>query len=403
MVASLYIHVPFCSQKCDYCDFYSVPVTPNLGAQTLMDSYIEAVSGDIAEQINLFNVNNMPSVYIGGGTPSALGAKRITRLLSSINKLLTNIGTAPVEFTVEANPESTDGAFLRACVEGGVRRISLGVQSFCEASRKAVHRTGGRAQIEDALALAARYYPNAFSADLVTGLPFQTKAVIMEDVKQLLSFPVAHVSLYSLILEPQTPLGKAVKQGAASLPPPDEADSLWIAGRDLLETAGYRQYEVSNFCLPNKTCAHNIRYWRMENWLGAGPAASGTIINDETGAGKRFTYPADIETYIRMPCPRIKHAIAEELSRTDLIKETLLMGFRYCEGPDKALFKQRFGREIEDLIPKTIALWSKRDFFQTGQGLKPSRQGMLFVNGFLRDAFRELEIGIGDWGLGTGS
>jgi len=402
MTASLYIHVPFCSQKCGYCDFYSVPVTPNSAAQTLMDSYIEAVSGDIADQINLFNVDNIPTVYIGGGTPSVLGAERITRLLSSINKLLTNMRMSPVEFTVEANPESTDGAFLRVCVEGGVSRISLGVQSFCEASRKAIHRTGGRAQIKDALALVARYYPNAFSADLVTGLPFQTETVIMEDVKQLLSFPVAHVSLYSLILEPQTPLGKAVKQGAASLPPPDEADNLWIAGRDLLETAGYRQYEVSNFCLPNKTCAHNIRYWRMENWLGAGPAASGTIINDETGEGKRFTYPADIETYIRMASPRINHAIVEELSKEDLIKETLLMGFRYCEGPDKTLFKQRFGREIEDLIPKTIALWSKRDFFQTGQ-LKPSKQGMLFVNGFLRDAFRELEIGTGDWGLGTGS
>jgi len=401
MTVSLYIHIPFCSQKCDYCDFYSVPVTPNSSAQLLMDSYIEAVSGDIADQINLFNVDNIPTVYMGGGTPSALGAERIARLLSSINKLLTNMHMSPVEVTVEANPESTDGAFLRACVEGGVSRISLGVQSFYEASRKAVHRTGSRAQIEDALALVARHYPNAFSADLVTGLPFQTGAVIMEDIKQLLSFPVTHVSLYSLILEPQTPLGKAVKQGAIFLPSQDEADSLWITGRDLLESSGFRQYEVSNFCLPNKTCAHNIRYWRMENWLGAGPAGSGTIINDETGEGKRFTYPADIETYIRMASPRVNHAITEKLNKEDLIKETLLMGFRYCEGPDKALFKQRFGREIEDLIPQTIALWSKRDFFQTA--LKPSKQGMLFVNGFLRDAFEELEIGTGDWGLGTGS
>jgi len=392
MTASLYVHVPFCPKKCDYCDFYSVPVTPHQGAQPLMDPYIDAVSADIADQINLFNVNNIPSVYIGGGTPSVLGAKRITRLLASIKTLLSNMNAPPVEFTVEANPESADEAFLQACVEGGVSRISLGVQSFCEASRKAVRRQGSITRLEDDLALAARYYPLAFSADLITGLPFQTETVIMEDIKALLSFPVAHVSLYSLILEPQTPLGKAAKQGAVSLPPPDEADEFWIAGRDLLERSGYRQYEVSNFCLPGKTCAHNIRYWRMENWLGAGPAASGTVINDETGAGKRFTYPADIENYIRMPRPRINHAITEELGREDLIKETMLMGFRYCEGPDKVLFKQRFGREIEDMIPKTIALWSKRDFFQTGQTLKPSKQGMLFINGFLRDAFSELTI-----------
>ena len=105
MTASLYIHIPFCSQKCDYCDFYSVPVTPNSGVQLLMDSYIEAVAGDIADQINLFKVDKIPTVYIGGGTPSILGAERITRLLTLIKKILKNMGAAPVEFTMEANPE----------------------------------------------------------------------------------------------------------------------------------------------------------------------------------------------------------------------------------------------------------------------------------------------------------
>ncbi|MDR2922885.1 MAG: radical SAM family heme chaperone HemW [Treponema sp.] len=394
MTASLYIHIPFCSQKCDYCDFYSIPAAANSCAQALMDSYTEAVLGDIEDQIRIFNISGIPSVYMGGGTPSALGAKRITRLLTSIKTRLTNMRAPPVEFTVEANPESTDEAFIQACVEGGISRISLGVQSFHEASRKAVHRQGSVRQIEDALALAGRYYPDAFSADIVTGLPFQTEAVVRRDINQLLSFRPAHVSLYSLILEPGTPLGKRAASAAGAAPSPDEADSLWIAGRDLLESSGFSQYEVSNFSLPGKTCAHNIRYWRMENWLGAGPAASGTIINNQTGTGKRFTYPADIESYIRMQPPRpgrrVNRAITEELGRTDLIKETLLMGFRYCEGPDGELFKQRFGREIEELIPRTTALWRGRGFFQPGQ-LKPSKQGLLFVNGFLRDAFGELD------------
>jgi oxygen-independent coproporphyrinogen-3 oxidase len=355
-----------------------------------MDSYIDAVLSDIEFQINLFNINKIPSVYIGGGTPSMLGAKRVTLLLGEIKTLLANMESEPLEFTVEANPESINEAFLRACVEGGVSRISLGVQSFHEASREAVRRQGGKKQLENALELAGLYYPDGFSVDLVTGLPCQSEAVIKEDIKRLLSFRPAHVSLYSLILEPETPLGIKTAAGAVTLPTPDEADSLWLAGRDLLENLNYSQYEVSNFCLPGKTCVHNIRYWKMENWLGAGPAASGTIINDETGTGKRFTYPPDIESYLKLPRRRINHAILEELSRKDLIKETLLMGFRYCEGPDKALFKHRFGREIEDMIPKTIALWRERGFFQTGQGLKPSKQGLLFVNGFLREAFNEL-------------
>ena len=392
MTASLYIHIPFCLQKCDYCDFYSVPIAPDTDTGFPADSYIEAVLGDIEDQINFFNVSCVPSVYIGGGTPSALGEKRVTRLLSSIKTLLTKTGLKPVEFTIEANPETTDAAFLQACVEGGVSRISLGVQSFHETARNAVRRPGGRAQIENALALAERYYPGGFSADLITGLPFQSEDVIAQDINALLSFRPAHVSLYSLILEPKTPLGKAVKQGAIPLPSRDEADRFWITSRDLLENAGFLQYEVSNFCLPGKACAHNIRYWRMENWLGAGPAASATIIDDKSGTGRRFSYPADIEKYLKMPRPRINHAITEELGVTDLIKETLLMGFRYREGPDDSLFKQRFGIKIEDAIPKTIALWSKRDFFQTGQGLKPSKQGMLFLNNFLLDAFNELTI-----------
>jgi len=390
ITASLYIHVPFCAKKCDYCDFYSVPVMRNSDAQALMDLYIDAVLCDIEGQIRLFNVDTVPSVYIGGGTPSVLGARRMERLLTRIKTLLANTDAAPVEFTVEANPESIDEAFLRACIEGGVSRISLGVQSFHEESRNAVHREGSRAQIENALALVGRYYPDAFSADLITGLPFQTEAVVCRDIKQLLSFRPAHVSLYSLILEPQTPLGMKTDSGSVVLPSPDEADSLWLEGRDLLENSGYSQYEVSNFCLPGKICAHNKRYWRMENWLGAGPAASGTIIDDQTGTGKRFTYPCDIESYLKTPRPGISSAVVEELSGEDLIKETLLMGFRHCEGVDEELFKQRFGRRIEELIPGTIARWGKRDFFQTGRGLRPSKQGLLFVNGFLREAFKEL-------------
>ncbi len=162
MTASLYIHVPFCLQKCDYCDFYSLPVASNLANQALMDPYIDAVSCDIEEQIGMFNVDGVPSVYIGGGTPSALGAERITRLLASIKKLLAGMDAPPAEFTVETNPESTNGAFLQACLEGGVSRISLGVQSFCEASRKAVRRQGGLKQIEEALSLIAWYYPKLF-------------------------------------------------------------------------------------------------------------------------------------------------------------------------------------------------------------------------------------------------
>jgi len=396
MTASLYLHIPFCASLCDYCDFYSIAV--NEQQNTLMDSFVDAVLGDIKYQCAFFGVEHVPTVYIGGGTPSVLGAARVERLLAGLRVLLEPMKKAPVEFTVEANPESADEDFLRVCVKGGVNRISLGVQTFHEPSRRAVHRAGGGKLLEERLALASEYFPGALSIDLITGLPFQTATVVREDIERVLAFQPAHVSLYSLTLEPETPLGKRVAQlGDIAVPPlpcGDEADNLWITGRDMLEKAGLAQYEVSNFALPDKTCAHNTRYWRMENWLGIGPAASGTIIDDASGSGRRFTYPAEINAYLAAPEPRIRSARIEELNKTDLIRESLLMGFRCRAGPDPLIFKQRFGCDIEDCIPETIARWRGRGFFETGQNsgsLAPSREGLLFLNAFLRDAFGELE------------
>jgi len=397
MTASLYIHIPFCASLCDYCDFYSIAV--NEQQHTLMDSFIDAVLGDVKDQFALFRVDHVPSVYIGGGTPSVLGAARMERLLAGLRALLEPMKKTPFEFTIEANPESADEDFLRTCVNGGVNRVSLGVQTFYEPSRRAVHRADS-GLLNERLALAKTWFPGAFSVDLITGLPLQTAAVLREDIERVLAFQPTHVSLYSLTLEAETPLGKRVQEGAAApaLPRGDEADNLWITGRDLLEQAGLAQYEVSNFArapqetMAHKTCAHNTRYWRMENWLGAGPAASGTIIDDASVSGRRFTYPADINAYLAAPEPRIHCARVEELNKADLVRESLLMGFRYRAGPDPLLFKQRFGCGIEDCIPKTIARWRERGLLETGQngGLALSREGLLFLNAFLRDAFGEM-------------
>jgi oxygen-independent coproporphyrinogen-3 oxidase len=131
----------------------------------------------------------------------------------------------------------------------------------------------------------------------------------------------------------------------------------------------------------------------MENWLGAGPSASGTVINDDTGTGRRYSYPADLGAYLAARGPGINLANIEELSRASLIRETLLMGFRYRGGPDLQLFKRRFGTGIEKIIPQTLARWQGRGFFETLQPdvITPSRKGLLFLNSFLRDAFEEAD------------
>jgi oxygen-independent coproporphyrinogen-3 oxidase len=350
---------------------------------------------DVREQLEFFEADQVPTVFVGGGTPSVLGASRMERLLGGLAVLLARRGVG--EFTVEANPESADEDFLRSCRDGGVNRISLGVQSFHEPSRRAVHRVGEGSLLAERLELVSRYFPGAFSVDLMAGLPFQNESILLRDIKRVLDFEPGHISLYSLTVEPGTPLER--NSAGASLPPGDEADAVWLAGRDALEAAGFEQYEVSNFARPGRQCAHNVRYWRMENWLGAGPAASGTVVAEGAAppSGRRYTYAADITGYLSDPGPNQRFALSahvEELDRDALIRESLLMGFRYREGPDPAIFCRRFSRSIEDCIPQTIARWRERGFFAVRPGLPgnlaPSREGLLFLDGFLRDAFAEL-------------
>jgi len=367
---SLYIHIPFCAAFCDYCDFYSVLTDSYNGA--FPDTFINALIADVKYQLDFFGVKKISTIYIGGGTPSVLG-KHIAPLLDALKSFP---GFSPVEFTVEANPETADEEFLETCLEGGVNRLSLGVQSFHEASRLAVSRIGDARLLEKRIALCSNYFPGTLSADLITGLPYQNEKVVLEDIKRLLAFEPVHVSLYSLCLESKTPLAQKVKTKTVSLVDRDEADSLWLSGRDALLKKGYHHYEVSNFALNGKRCLHNTFYWQMRGWLGAGPSASGTLIDEEAGSGKRFTFADNIESYIKEPS--VHAAFCEELDRHALMRESLLMGLRCAEGPDAQLFKARFGCNIEDCIGRTLSLWKGRDI-------------MLFLNAFLRDAFAELD------------
>jgi oxygen-independent coproporphyrinogen-3 oxidase len=324
-----------------------------------MDAYVKAVVQDIKYQIEYFKVTEIKTAYIGGGTPSVLGADRTAFLLEELNSIK---AFKPEEFTIEANPESADEDFLSVCKDAGVNRISLGVQSFHEPSRLAVNRAGRADMLEKQLELAAKYFPGSFSADLITALPLQTEEILLNDIKKLLAFNPSHISLYSLTMENHSEN--------------EETDNLWIAGKNALVAAGFEHYEVSNFAMGGKRCRHNMRYWNMENWLGAGAAASGTTINENEGTAKRYTYEHDVEAYLQEPS--IHRALCEELNKADLIEETLLMGYRCRGGVDKEKFQRRFNCRLEDRIGQTLERWKDKDI-------------MLFLNTFLTEAFIELE------------
>ncbi len=178
MEASVYIHVPFCGGACDYCDFYSIPVRHD---DERLIRYIEAAAEDVINQIDRYAVDSIPSMYIGGGTPSLLGASGISKLMKALSPAMKK---SPAEISIEANPESADKDFVLACKDNGITRISLGVQSFCEKSRNAVHRTGSIEAVPNALSLLQNVWGGNFSVDLMTGLPFQNASIVQDDISR---------------------------------------------------------------------------------------------------------------------------------------------------------------------------------------------------------------------------
>jgi oxygen-independent coproporphyrinogen-3 oxidase len=373
---SLYIHIPFCTGRCDYCDFYSTQTGSfGRGFEEVREQFVKRLLEDVRSKLE--GVSFVPTVYVGGGTPSVL-RESLGRLLEGLARLLPN---TPLEFTVEANPESADEVFFKTCRLNSVTRVSLGVQTLYEKSRKAVNRLGDAAIIRESLAHAKRLFPHAFSVDLIAGLPFQDEAILRNDLEQVLAFEPAHISFYSLTLAGGTPLEKRIRKNAAFS---QRIDDLWLFGKDLLEHADYTAYEVSNFCLNGTESLHNKRYWRMEGWVGAGPSASGTVIDDEKGTGVRLTVKSDVALYLK----KTEHDV-EYLDRDALIKESLLMGFRSIDGPDTALFLKRFHKPIAALIPQTIDAWRNKELFEQNC-IALTKEGILFLNRFLVEAFHEI-------------
>jgi oxygen-independent coproporphyrinogen-3 oxidase len=374
--ASLYVHIPFCASKCAYCDFFSVPASPS---SPVIDEYLEALRRDISAQLSYFKVDGVPSVYIGGGTPSLLGGARIAGLLSFING---NALRHECEITVEANSESLSEGFVRACVEGGATRLSVGVQSLNDEARRAVGRRGSSRRTQENLTLL-KDIPIDLSFDMLSGLPHQDEAGLLRDLETLLSYGPAHLSLYDLMVE-EGPLPRAARE---KLPDAETKEAMWIAGRDFLERAGFAQYEVSNFAREGKRARHNIRYWMMESWIACGPQASGTVIDDESATAIRYTAGRNIRRYISSP-PFPAGRPVERIDARTLLKETLMMGYRCLDGPDEALFQKRFSCCIDSAIPQTIAAWRARNLYHpTKNALTP--QGLLFLNRFLLDCFLE--------------
>ena len=281
----IYIHIPFCRSKCDYCDFYSLA-----GRDDRMDQYQKALLSHIKETAPLAQDFPVDTIYIGGGTPSYYGAKRLKELLGVIRKLYKVEKDA--EVTVECNPDSVDVKSLKILRKAGVNRLSMGMQSANACELERIHRIHTPQQVNEAATAARKAGFTNLSLDLIYGLPGQTMDSWKATVEHALSLIPQHLSCYGLKVEEGIPLAARVAQGEILPDDDQQADLyLWTVGR--LERAGYPQYEISNFAKPGFASRHNLRYWLTQPYIGFGPGAHSDF------GGRRYSFVRDLDAYIQ--------------------------------------------------------------------------------------------------------
>lgn len=336
---SVYIHIPFCISKCDYCDFFSVPVEKNIP-----DDYIAALKNELSWYCSFYSIDSFDTVYIGGGTPSLLSKEQLSDLLSFIAKK-----NVRQEFTIEMNPESLSEEKLIISQNLGVNRLSVGIQSFNENALKAVHRHCSVFAIEKSLDIIKKVWQGRLNLDVIAGLPKQNSNDFVDSLNKVLSYCPDHLSLYTLTIEDNTPLAKRIDNGEHWNS--DKADDEWLIGRDILLNNGFIQYEVSNFCKAGKESLHNMSYWRQSDYIGIGSGATGSVYCYEKGKnGLRWTNTDNIEDYINFwrnnsnvtdmaEIPRYTEKLSLDIEE----EEFFMMGLRTLYGVSDKEYKKRFG------------------------------------------------------------
>lgn len=335
---SLYIHIPFCDQKCYYCDFPSFA-----GKSDLKDRYIDALNKEIEETSKEYIID---TIFIGGGTPSSLSSNQLEKLLSKVNSFKF---ASDIEFTVECNPGSISEEKLNVMKKYGVNRLSMGLQAVQNSLLKGIGRIHSYEVFTENFNLARKCGFDNINVDLMFALPNQKVSEWKKSLEVIISLTPEHISAYSLIIEEGTRFYKLYEQDKLRLPSEDEEREMYHLAKDLLKKNGYQQYEISNYSKSGLECRHNIAYWKMNNWLGLGSAGS-SYIN-----GERFTNFSNIEKYIE--CMENSKSARDEYnvnSENENIEEFMFMGLRLIEGISENEFRTRFNKSIDDIYKEKI-------------------------------------------------
>ena len=337
---TLYVHFPWCTKKCPYCDFNSHAVTNNGSHQTNFDEalYLKALCADLEASLPLIWGRRIHAIFIGGGTPSLLSAAGLDQLLADIRARLPM--DADIEITMEANPGSVEVQQFKAYQASGVNRLSLGIQSFNDQHLKTLGRIHQADEARQAIRIAQQTFLRV-NIDLMYGLPEQTTQQAMQDLKEALSFETGHISLYHLTLEPNTLF--------ASFPPPlpdeDTTFEMQEILHQLLHQANYDRYEISAFAKKNQRCQHNLNYWKFGDYLGIGAGAHGKIsFPDKIIRTIKERHP---QSYMQSVFSPAKAMLEErQIDGHELPFEFMLNALRLIEGVPSSDFLDRTGIDL---------------------------------------------------------
>jgi oxygen-independent coproporphyrinogen-3 oxidase len=358
---SLYIHIPFCL------------ILHNLGNPAIS------------------------TVFIGGGTPSLLPLPLLKNLLDSLQSMTRN---APVEWSIEANPESITPDFLSITNESGVTRLSLGIQSMDNGILELLERTGNREDSLKAIELIKESWKGDLSLDLITGIPEQTKELFEADIQKILEFEPDHISIYGLQIEEETPFFTRVRSGRIIPLADGKVRILLEQAEEMLLAAGYEKYELSNYSKPGKACRHNLGYWRMDPYLGCGPSGASTLPGiDKQGRKEvlRLEVPRSFALFLEgevslwgMFRSTLRGKKAESLSKKEFLFENLMMGFRLTSGISWENLELRFGNEVLSRIYPRMNSWKEKGYLKE-DGKALTREGTFIMNNLMLELLDDLE------------
>lgn len=362
MFKSVYIHIPFCTSICPYCDFYSLDKS-----EKYIEPYIEALKKEIDYYADLLSKQTIETIFFGGGTPSLLTPTQIQTIidyLASKTKL-----SSSAEITIECNPKTLLREQIFELRKTSVNRLSVGVQSFIPAELGKL----GRAHTVEETFQILNWIKEAgfenYSIDLMFGIPFQTLESFKETVKQALKFDPPHLSAYSLILETETPYYELAQNKRLPLPEEDVTADMFEWLSEFLPAQGLAQYEISNFAKPGLECRHNLAYWHNEEFLGLGTGAHGQI------GGKRYAVPKNLEAYLSGNFEYESHgqndAFDELTTRLRLLHEPFSI----------SAWQKKYNLNLGSSFDEKVAgLVQKKLILPDNKHLRLTQQGMLFLN-----------------------